>query len=130
MSSRNVEKDGVLINIYFFCKAVGIRKPERVDDPVTYMESIVEDRKLDWKAIAEKVKTYRDDYKSKRRLNHHRKAGEHKKTEEEFFAQFSRVTAKERKCLRCDSVFLSKIGERMCNRCNYVINNYLGSDGT
>lgn len=129
MGSRNLEKNGVLINIYFFCRALGIPKPERISDPVPFMESLVSERNLDWSEIAEKVRVYRDSYKNKRRLNHHRKAEEYKKAELEFFAVHNKASPKQRNCLRCDTVFLSKVGDRMCGKCNYVINNFLGPEG-
>lgn len=129
VEKRNIEKDGVLINIYFFCKALNIKKPDHVPDPISFMNSIVESHEVSWDDIADKVRGYRDAYKQKRRSNHKKKTEEYRKEQTEFFNSFSSVEGKMRCCLKCDTKFFSKVGNRMCDRCNYIINNFLGDDG-
>lgn len=128
-NSRNLEKEGVLINIYFFCKAVGLPKPTGMSNPIEFMNNFVAENNLDWTEIASKVKVYRDAYKDRRRTNHKKKAVAHKQEQEHFFEINNRNVSKNRKCLRCDSIFLSKTGNRNCDKCNYIINNFLGEDG-
>lgn len=127
---RNVKKEGVLINAHFFCKAVGLKKPVGLSNPVDFMESYVDEHKLDWVEIAKQVHVFREDYKKRRREIQQRKAEELKMEEERFFAEHNVAPTKERDCLRCDTRFVSKHGNRLCEKCQFTVNNYLGADGT
>lgn len=119
MNSRNIEVNGTLINIYFFCRAVGLKKPLGLQDPIGFMERYVEENHLDWFSISEKVKEHRAEYKQRRRASQQRRALEQKREEEEFFKQFNPVKPKYRDCLKCDERFYSPTGNRLCEKCHH-----------
>lgn len=130
VSERNIDIDGVLINIYFFCKAVGLPKPNGMENPIPYMQDYVNTHNLNWTDISTKVKIYRDAYKDRRRESHKKKIVEQKKDQQDFFAASNgKAIAKTRCCLRCDASFFSKFGNRSCDKCNYIVNHYLGDEG-
>jgi ribosomal protein S27AE len=128
-AERNFMKNGVLVNLHFFAKALGIPKPEGVAEPVKFMEEYVAAHGLNWDSVLVNVSKHREAYKTKRRAVQKRKLAEENRETQEFFAQNNSAKPKKRKCLRCDDEFTSHNGNRMCHRCNYVINNFLGEDG-
>lgn len=129
IEKRNLEKNGVLINIYFFCRALGIQKPESAENPTSFMETYVSENHLSWNDITDKVRILRENYKSRRRNNHRKKTESLRSETQQFFSENAGTKSKNRTCLRCDTSFFSRFGNRMCDKCNYLINNFIGEDG-
>ncbi len=130
LASRNMEFDGVLINVYFFCKAMGLKQPRApVIEPVYYISAQVEQNGWEWKTVAEKVKVVREHHRDARRTVQTQKKAVERQQDKEFIAQYQAPT-KTRSCLRCDTSFSSVAGNRLCVNCKTVVNRFLGADGT
>ena len=128
-SDRSFTHNGVIISIYFFCKAAGVPKPKVVHDPITFMNKVVQEKQLDLDELTAKITIYREHHKARRRLNNQRRSACFKHEEQEFFMAHGGAKTKDRNCLRCNSVFTSHHGNRTCERCNYIINHVIGDEG-
>jgi len=122
---RSLRHNDVLINLFFFCRAVGVGIPEDTSRPIEFIREYTTKHGLSMDEIAEKVAEYRRVYRIKRRTNQKRRIVMDKAEEIAFFKEHGRPEAKQRSCLRCAKGFLSRSGNRVCDKCNYLINNYL-----
>lgn len=120
--SRNIVKNGTLINLLFFCRAVGIKRPKYIEQPIVFMEEIVVLKELEWNSIADRVKELREEYKKKRKESQKRRGEKNREEDAKFLSQFKTVNPKNRSCLSCDSSFWSEFGNRICENCKRNVN--------
>jgi hypothetical protein len=114
---RNIQKYGILINVMFFCRALGIKRPKYVSDAASFMEGTVEKNSLEWSEIARRVEELRSEYREKRKKQQNLKKQREREKEEAFLGTYRQVSPKERNCLSCDTRFLSISGNRLCSGC-------------
>jgi hypothetical protein len=107
-----------------FCKTLNIPVPS-TEDHQLFMKNYVEQHNLDWNNLTEKIKKNKEKTSSRRKQRHKELMEELRKADEKFFLDHGAAKAKDRNCLKCNTVFFSPNGNRICTKCHKTNQEYI-----
>lgn len=113
-----------------FCKLLRIDSSQvNVASKRDYMLAAIREKNVNIDKLAAAVEAAKENMRRARRARYAANKETIKDERHDFEHQYSpRNISKDRSCLRCDVVFLSTHGNRVCYSCN-EINKYMGNDG-
>jgi len=114
----------IKITLKVFCKTLNIPVPV-TDNHESFMKNYAEHHNLSWNDLTEKVKKNREKTSNRRKQRHKQLMEELRKADEKFFLEHGSAEPKNRNCLKCNTVFFSPHGNRICVKCHKTNQEYI-----
>jgi ribosomal protein S27AE len=112
------------ITLKMFCKTLNIPVPS-TDNHESFMQNYVIQHNLNWIDLTEKIKKNKERTSNRRKERHKQLMEELRKADEKFFSEHGSADAKNRNCLKCNNVFFSPNGNRICFKCHKTNQEYI-----
>lgn len=114
----------ITITLKIFCKALNIPIPTTSND-VEFMENYVLEHNLNWNDLIKKIKNNKERISNRRKQRHKELMEELRRADEKFFLEHGAAKPKDRNCLKCNIIFFSSNGNRICVKCHKTNQEYI-----